>query len=72
MPDLGAEDAVEVIDILVSVGDEINADDGLLTLETDKAAMDVPAPFGGKITDILVKVGDKVITGAVIMACRNF
>jgi len=71
VPDLGAEDAVEVIDILVSVGDEINADDGLLTLETDKAAMDVPAPFGGKITDILVKVGDKVITGAVIMRAET-
>ena len=71
VPDLGADDAVEVIDILVSVGDEINADDGLLTLETDKAAMDVPAPFAGKITDIVVKVGDKVITGAVIMRAET-
>lgn len=71
VPDLGADDAVEVIDILVSVGDEINADDGLLTLETDKAAMDLPAPFAGKITDIVVKVGDKVITGAVIMRAET-
>lgn len=71
VPDLGADDAVEVIDILVSVGDDINADDGLLTLETDKAAMDVPAPFSGKITDIKVKVGDKVTTGAIIMRAET-
>ncbi len=71
VPDLGADDAVEVIDILVSVGDDINADDGLLTLETDKAAMDLPAPFSGKITDITVKVGDKVTTGAIIMRAET-
>jgi len=71
VPDLGADDAVEVIDILVSVGDDINADDGLLTLETDKAAMDVPAPFNGKITDITVKVGDKVTTSAIIMRAET-
>ncbi len=71
VPDLGEEDTVEVIDVLVSVGDDVNADDGLLTLETDKAAMDVPAPFGGKITDILVKVGDKVATGDVIMRAET-
>jgi len=67
IPDLGSDDAVEVIDLLVAVGDEVSTDQGLLTLETDKAAMDVPAPFSGKITDIMVKVGDKVTTGAVIM-----
>jgi pyruvate dehydrogenase E2 component (dihydrolipoamide acetyltransferase) len=71
VPDLGEEDTVEVIDVLVSVGDDVNADEGLLTLETDKAAMDVPAPFEGKITDILVKIGDKVTTGAVIMRAET-
>jgi len=71
IPDLGTDDAVEVIDVLVSIGDEVNADDGLITLETDKAAMDVPAPFNGKITDILVKVGDKVTTGAIIMLAET-
>ncbi|MDG2091166.1 MAG: dihydrolipoyllysine-residue acetyltransferase [Gammaproteobacteria bacterium] len=71
IPDLGTDDAVEVIDILVSSGDEVSADDGLLTLETDKAAMDVPAPFNGKITDIKVKVGDKVTNGAVIMLAET-
>lgn len=71
VPDLGSEDAVEVIDVLVNVGDEVNVDDGLLTLETDKAALDVPAPFGGKITAIKVKVGDKVATGTVIMTAES-
>ena len=71
VPDLGEEDAVEVIDVLVSVGNDVNADEGLLTLETDKAAMDVPAPFEGKITDILVKIGDKVTTGSVIMRAET-
>lgn len=71
VPDLGTDDAVEIIDILVKVGDDVKADDGLLTLETDKAAMDVPAPFAGKITDIKVKVGDKVTTGAVIMVAET-
>lgn len=71
VPDLGSEDAVEVIDVLVAVGDEIKADDGLLTLETDKAALDVPAPFSGKITAIKVKVGDKVSTGTVIMSAET-
>lgn len=71
IPDLGTDDAVEVIDILVAVGDEVNADDGLATLETDKAAMDVPAPFSGKISDIKIKVGDTVTTGAVIMLAET-
>ncbi len=71
VPDLGTDDAVEIIDILVKVGDEVKADDGLLTLETDKAAMDVPAPFAGKITDIKVKVGDTVKTGTVIMLAET-
>ncbi len=71
VPDLGTDDAVEIIDILVAAGDEVNADDGLLTLETDKAAMDVPAPFAGKITELKVKVGDKVNTGSVIMLAET-
>lgn len=72
VPDLGTDEAVEVIDVLVAVGDEVNVDDGLATLETDKAAMDVPAPFAGKITEIKIKVGDSVTTGAVIMLAETF
>ena len=67
IPDLGTDDVVEVIDVLVAVGDEVNLDDGLATLETDKAAMDIPAPFAGKITEIKIKVGDTVSTGTIIM-----
>jgi pyruvate dehydrogenase E2 component (dihydrolipoamide acetyltransferase) len=71
VPDLGTDDAVEIIDILVTAGDQVNTDDGLLTLETDKATMDVPAPFAGKITELKVKVGDKVNTGSVIMLAQT-
>lgn len=67
VPDLGDADQVEVIDVLVSKGDEITADDGLVTLETDKAAMDVPAPKGGKVVSVKLKVGDKVSEGDVIL-----
>lgn len=64
IPDLGTDDAVEVIDIIVKVGDEVGTEGGLVTLETDKAAMDVPAQVAGIVKAINVKVGDKVKTGA--------
>jgi pyruvate dehydrogenase E2 component (dihydrolipoamide acetyltransferase) len=64
IPDLGTDEAVEVIDILVKVGDSVAQEAGLITLETDKAAMDVPAPVAGTIKAIKVKVGDKVKVGA--------
>lgn len=66
VPDLGTEDDVEVIELNVAVGDAIAVDDALLTLESDKAAMDVPAPVAGIIDEILIKVGDKVKTGSPI------
>ena len=64
VPDLGDFEDVEVIEVLVSAGDKIDVDDPLATLETDKAAMDVPAVVGGTIKDVLVKVGDKVSEGS--------
>lgn len=64
VPDLGGADQVDVIEINVKVGDEVEADAGLVTLESDKATMEVPAPFAGKIKEILIKVGDKVSEGA--------
>jgi pyruvate dehydrogenase E2 component (dihydrolipoamide acetyltransferase) len=67
VPDLGGDSDVEVIEILVSVGDEINKEDGLVTLESDKAAMDVPSPAAGKVTGIKLKVGDKVNEGSLIL-----
>lgn len=67
IPDLGGATDVEVIDILVKVGDSISKEQGLITLETDKAAMEVPAPKAGKVTAIRVKLGDKVAQGSVIL-----
>jgi pyruvate dehydrogenase E2 component (dihydrolipoamide acetyltransferase) len=66
VPDLGEFADVEVIEILVSAGDKVEREDGLITLETDKAAMDVPAPENGVIESITVSLGDKVSTGSVI------
>lgn len=63
VPDLGTDDEVEVIEVHVKAGDKVALEDALLTLESDKAAMDVPAPQAGTIESILVKVGDKVKTG---------
>jgi pyruvate dehydrogenase E2 component (dihydrolipoamide acetyltransferase) len=66
VPDLGDFSDVEVIEILVKAGDRVSKEDGLITLETDKAAMDVPAEDAGEIEEITVSVGDKVSTGDVI------
>ena len=66
LPDIGDFESVDVIEILVAPGDEIKAEDPLITLESDKATMDVPAPFGGIVRQVTVKVGDKVSQGAVI------
>ncbi|MCH1931469.1 pyruvate dehydrogenase complex dihydrolipoyllysine-residue acetyltransferase [Shewanella sp. A25] len=66
VPDIGDASNVDVIEVLVSVGDDITVDQGLITLETDKATMEVPAPFAGKLLSLTVKVGDKVSQGSVI------
>ena len=66
VPDLGDFSDVEVIEVLVEAGDRVAKEDGLITLETDKAAMDVPADEAGEIEEIAVSVGDKVSTGDVI------
>ncbi|HSU99085.1 MAG TPA: dihydrolipoyllysine-residue acetyltransferase [Roseiarcus sp.] len=66
IPDLGDFTDVPVIEILVKVGDTVEAEQPIVTLESDKASMDVPAPAAGKITDIVVKVGDKVSMGSVV------
>ena len=67
VPDLGTDDEVDVIEIHVSAGDTLEADQPLLTLESDKAAMEVPSPQAGEVLEILVKVGDKVKTGAEVL-----
>ncbi len=63
VPDLGSEDEVEIIEIHVKAGDVVAVEESLITLESDKAAMDVPSPLAGTIESVLVKVGDKVKTG---------
>jgi len=66
VPDLGGSDSVEIIDVAVSEGDEVEAEDTLITLESDKASMDVPSPYSGKIISFTVKEGDTVSEGDVI------
>ena len=66
VPDIGDFTGVEIIEVLVSPGDEVAADDPLLTLETDKASMDVPAPFAGKVVSVEVEKGGRVSQGDVI------
>lgn len=66
IPDLGADKDVDLIDIMVKVGDKVEVEDGLITLETEKASMDVPTTHAGIIKEILVKVGDKANSGDLI------
>ena len=67
VPDLGTDDEVDVIEIHVSAGDQLQVDQPLLTLESDKAAMEVPSPQAGEVLELLAKVGDKVKTGAEVL-----
>jgi len=67
VPDIGDFDNVPVIEIFVKAGDTVKAEDALITLESDKATMDVPSPFGGTVHELKVKVGDKVSEGALVL-----
>ena len=66
VPDIGDFENVDVIDVLVKEGDSINKDDSLITLESDKASMDIPASTAGIIKELKIKVGDKVSQGSLI------
>jgi pyruvate dehydrogenase E2 component (dihydrolipoamide acetyltransferase) len=66
VPDLGGADEVEVIEILVNAGDSVAEEDPILTVETDKASVELPSPSAGKIVNIIVKVGDKIKEGDVV------
>jgi pyruvate dehydrogenase E2 component (dihydrolipoamide acetyltransferase) len=68
VPDLGDFADVEIIEILVKPGDEVAAEQGLLTLETEKATMDIPSPAAGRVGELKVKVGDRVSSGDVILS----
>jgi pyruvate dehydrogenase E2 component (dihydrolipoamide acetyltransferase) len=71
VPDIGGYKDVSIIEVMVKAGDTINAEDNLVTLETDKAAMEVPSPYAGVIKEIKVKIGDKVSQGSLILLLEN-
>jgi len=66
VPDIGDFKDVPIIELLVKVGDTVKAEDSLMTLESDKATMDIPSPVSGVVTELKVKVGDKVAEGVVL------
>ena len=66
VPDIGGYDDVPVIELLVAVGDTVAKDQGLVTLESDKATMEVPSPAAGVVRELKVKLGDAVAEGSVI------
>jgi pyruvate dehydrogenase E2 component (dihydrolipoamide acetyltransferase) len=67
VPDIGNFDSVDVIEVLVKPGDSVSKDDSLITLESDKASMDIPAPFAGIVKEVKIKVGDKAAQGMLIL-----
>ncbi len=71
VPDIGDFESVEIIEILVKEGSNIKKNDSIVTLESDKSSVEVPSPFDGKISELKVKVGDKVSKGTVIALIEN-
>ncbi|MDG2395604.1 dihydrolipoyllysine-residue acetyltransferase [Candidatus Thioglobus sp.] len=71
LPDIGDFDEVEVIEILVNVGDTIEVDDSIITLESDKASMEIPTPSAGVVSSISVNIGDKIKQGDVVIAIES-
>jgi dihydrolipoyl dehydrogenase len=71
VPDIGDFDEVEVIDVLVAVGDEITENQDIITLESDKAAMEIPSTVAGTVTALNIVVGDKVAEGSVILSVET-
>lgn len=66
VPDLGSDSGVPVIELLVKVGDVVQKDQGLLTLESDKATMEVPSPEAGEIMEVIAKIGDELSAGDLV------
>ena len=66
VPDLGNFDEVAIVDVLIKPGDKVDVDSPLVTLETDKATMDVPSTAAGTVTEVLVQKGGKIAKGGVI------
>lgn len=71
VPDVGGADAVDVIEVCIKVGDEVQEGDSLIVLETDKASMEVPSPYSGKVLSIAIKEGDVVSQGVAILVLES-
>jgi dihydrolipoamide dehydrogenase len=67
VPDIGNFDSVDVIEVLIKVGDTVAKEDSLITVESDKASMDIPSSHAGVVKEIKIKVGDKVAQGSAIL-----
>src|SRR5437588_8084824 len=70
VPDIGDFKDVPIIDVLVKPGDRVKTEDPLITLESDKASMEVPSPLDGVVKEIKVKVGDRVSEGSLILVAE--
>lgn len=66
LPDVGDFDEIEIIEVLIVAGDEIKVEDSVIVLESDKSTMEIPSPYAGKVTAVLVNVGDRIAKGAEI------
>lgn len=71
LPDIGDFESVEVIDVLIKIGDKVEPEDSLITLESDKAAIDIPCPAGGIVKEIPVSIGDRVSQGDWILSLET-
>src|SRR4051812_50076847 len=71
VPDIGDFKDIPVIEVMVKAGDMIKAEDPLISLESDKATMDVPAPAGGTVKEVKVKIGDRLSEGSVVLLLES-
>ena len=71
VPDIGDFKEVEVIEVLVKPGDNINKNDPIVTIESDKSSVEIPSPTAGEIKDLKVKIGDKVSEGSILATIEN-
>ena len=71
VPDIGDFENVEVIEVLIKPGDQVNKNDPIVTIESDKSSVEIPSPSAGEIKDLKVKVGDKVSEGSLLATIEN-
>ena len=71
VPDIGEFEKVEVIELLVKVGDQINLNDPVVTIESDKSSVEIPSTVSGKVDSVNIKVGDKVSKGDILLSIES-